>query len=199
MNPYIQFRQSVKNTLVAFTLLASTSSLVAENISHDIDDFSDPKVNSLGIERQYINDTTAGGKTEASHSVKAGVLFASGDIVPPRGQPGWASTVLLLNPQGQAVDASEFEGIRLRVRVNKGNLSLSANSSEITNFDYHAAMITPLKDGEFHEIRIPFSTMKRTWSEQTPLNPKTITGLSLVCFDVQKSEFEFEVDEVSFY
>ena len=76
------------------------------------------------------------------HSVEAGVLSARGQISPPRGQPGWASTVLLLDPQGLPRDASAYEGIRLLIRVNKGNLSVSANSSEITNYDFHAAVVT---------------------------------------------------------
>ena len=128
-----------------------------------------------------------------------GVLSAKGEIVPPRGQPGWASAVLLLDPQGLPQDASAFEGIRLLVRVNKGNLSVSANSSEITNFDFHAALVTRQSDDEFHEVKIPFSQMKRAWSEQTPLNTKTLTSLSLVAFGMQKGNFDFEIDEISFY
>ena len=119
--------------------------------------------------------------------------------MPARGQPGWASTVLLLDPQGLPQDASAFKGIRLLVRVNKGNLSISANSSKITNFDYHAAPIIRQSDGEFHEVKIPFDKMKRAWSEQTPLNPKTLTGLSLVAVDLQKGSFDFEISELSFY
>ncbi len=84
-------------------------------------------------------------------------------------------------------------------RVNKGNLSVSANSSEITNFDYHAAQVSRQSDGEFHEVRIPFSQMKRAWSEQTPLNTNTLTSLSLVAFDIQHGAFDFEIDEISFY
>ncbi len=84
-------------------------------------------------------------------------FLAKGDIIPARGQPGWASTVLLLDPQGLPQDASAYDGIVLRVRLNKGNLSISANSSEITNFDYHAAPLICPSDGEFHEVKIPFS------------------------------------------
>jgi len=107
--------------------------------------------------------------------------------------------VLLLETQGQPQDASAYEGIRLLVRVNKGNLSITANSSEITNFDYHAAPVTRQSDGEFHEVMIPFTEMKRAWSEQTKLNTKTLTSLSIVAFDIQQGSFDFEIDEVSFY
>ncbi|MBI1177452.1 hypothetical protein GC207_08440 [bacterium] len=168
-------------------------------ISPNIDDFSDANKNSLGIERQFIDDTAAGGQTRTQHDVEKGILSATGEIVPPRGQPGWASIVLLLDPQGRPQDASAYEGVQLLVRVNKGNLSVSANSSEITNFDYHAAQVTPPADGEFHEVKIPFARMKRAWSAQTTLNPKTLTSLSLVAFDVQPGSFDFAIDEVSFY
>jgi hypothetical protein len=81
------------------------------------------------------------------------VLNAKAKIVPPRGQPGWASEVLLLDPQGLPVDASQYEGIRLRVRIHKGALSVSANSTEVTNYDYHAAVAHPHID----LIRVLFS------------------------------------------
>lgn len=175
----------------------------ADSASHGIgsaiDDFSDANKNRLGIERQFIDDTAAGGQTRTQHDVEKGILSATGEIVPPRGQPGWASIVLLLDPHGRPQDASAYEGVQLLVRVNQGHLSVSANSSEITNFDYHAAQVTPPADGKFHEVKIPFARMKRAWSAQSTLNPKTLTSLSLVAFDVQPGTFDFAIDEVSFY
>ncbi len=164
-----------------------------------VDDFSDTKKNSFGVERQFIDDTSAGGATTTSQQISNGILTASGEITPPRGQPGWASVVLILDPNGQPKDMSASEGIRLLVRVNQGNLSVSANSSEITNFDYHAATVTPPNDGAFHEVKIPFTDMKRTWSAQTALDPKTLVSISLVAFDMQAGAFDFDFDEVSFY
>ena len=186
--------------IVVVAICATTLNFaIAGAIVPTVDDFNDPNKNSLGIDRLFINDTSAGGQTKTRHSVEGGVLSVKGEIVPPRGQPGWASTVLLLDPNGLPKDASAYQGIRLLVRVNKGNLSVSANSSEIVNFDYHAASIIRQSDGKFHEVKIPFAKMKRAWSEQTPLNTKTLTSLSLVAFGLQKESFNFEVDEVSFY
>ena len=185
-------------SVVAVCILA-LNPVMGSELGPVVDDFSNPDRSSLGTDRHFVDDSSAGGQTRAEHRVENGVLSASGEISPPRGQPGWASTVLLLDPQGQARDASAYEGIRLLVRVNDGNLSISANSSEITNFDYHAAPITRQADGQFHEVRIPFGEMKRAWSEQTPLDRRTLTSLSLVAFGLQKETFDFEVDEVSFY
>ena len=199
MNSLNSLIRILGKTIAAAIYVTTLNSAIAGALAPTVDDFSDPNKNSLGIDRQFIDDTAAGGKTKTQHSVEGGVLSARGDILPPRGQPGWASAVLLLDPQGLPQDASAYEGIRLIVRVNKGNLSISANSSEIANFDYHAALVTRQSNGEFHEVKIPFAQMKRAWSEQTPLNTKTLTSLSLVAFDAQKGSFDFEVDEVSFY
>lgn len=188
-----------RKTIVTVICITGFNAAFAGSLDPVIDDFSDPNTNSLGITRLFINDTSAGGQTSTQHSVDGGVLSAKGEILPPRGQPGWASTVLLLDPQGLPRDASAYAGIRLLVRVNKGNLSISANSSEITNFDFHAAQVARQPDNAFHEVRIPFSQMKRAWSEQTVLNTGTLTGLSLVAFDIQQGEFDFEIDEISFY
>jgi hypothetical protein len=69
----------------------------------------------------------------------------------------------------------------------------------VTNYDYHAAPIAVAADGKFHEVKIPFESMKRAWSEQTPLNTATLNSLSIVAFSLQPASFDFELDEVSFY
>lgn len=189
---------SLHQSLALVALLAAPCSF-AETMSPIVDDFSDPENNSLGIPRQYMNDTVSGGGTSTEQSVSDGVLSVTGEIVPPRGQPGWSSAILILDPQGMPQDASAFEGIRLLVKVNKGNISVSANSTDVQNFDYHAAPVLAKSDGKFHEVKIPFASMKRAWSEQTPLNTKTISGLSIVAFGMQKGSYDFQLDEVSFY
>ncbi len=163
-----------------------------------VDDFSDANRTSRGFDRIVLTDSSTGGQTTFTSSVSDGALSAEGEIAPPRGQPGWASMVLLLASDGSPVDLSQYEGIRLRVQVTKGMLSVSANSSEITNFDYHAAMVPGTPKG-VEEIRIPFKDMKRAWSEQTALNPATIASISLVAVDFQKARFAYQIDEIGFY
>lgn len=180
-------------------ILTFSSASFGGGLSPLIDDFSDATNNNLGIPRQFLNDTLAGGSTTTAQEVVQGTITAKGEIIPPRGQPGWASMILPLDSQSLPKDASAFEGVRLLIKINSGSMSISANSTEITNFDYHAAPITVMADGKFHEVKIPFAAMKRAWSEQTPLNTKTINSLSIVAFGLQKSAFDFAVDEVSFY
>lgn len=195
-----------KNTPRPFRLLLACLffttgqySLLANETPSLVDDFSHPQNNSLGCPRQFLTDATVGGSTHSSQVVNEGIIKIEGDIVPPRGQPGWSSAVLLLDPTGQPVDASAYQGLRIKIRVKRGNLSLSANSVKVTNFDYHAALIKRQPGEEFQEIKIPFSQMKRTWSEQTDLDASTLNSISIVAFAMQKDSFSFEIDEVSFY
>lgn len=199
MRPRKLRASSLLGDIAIAALLAFSGNCHSETLRPIVDDFGDAEKNSFGIPRHFMDDSTAGGNTSTRHSVSEGILTVSGEILPARGQPGWSSAVLLLDSQGRPRDASVYEGVRLVVRVNKGNISVSANSTEVTNFDYHAAPVIATSDGGFHEVKIPFTSMKRAWSEQTPLNTSAISSLSIVAFDLQKGSFDFEVEEVGFY
>lgn len=195
-----------KNTVIKqMTLAASLFAMffikpvLANAATVVVDDFSAETVSTLDTPRQFFNDAISGGKSVTENKVQGGKLISSGELIPARGQLGWSSSVLLLNADGTARDLSKFDGVKLVVQLNKGDLSLSANSTEVTNFDYHASLIMVPKDGKFHEIKIPFDSMKRAWSAQVALNKQTINSLSIVAFSTQKADFEFSVDEVSFY
>jgi hypothetical protein len=181
------------------SLLTFSSATLCASLPSLIDDFSNEKDNNLSLARQFMSDTVAGGSTQVEPTISAGILQVTGKIVPPRGQPGWASSILPLSQEGRLEDASQFIGIKLLVKIHSGNMSISANSTEVTNFDYHAALLLVAADGKFHEVKIPFESMKRAWSEQTSLNTSTLNSLSIVVFSLQPASFAFEVDEVSFY
>ncbi|BFT32347.1 hypothetical protein D210916BOD24_35230 [Alteromonas sp. D210916BOD_24] len=197
MKPQSKCLKQIFTASIMSLCLALPQAYAGEHIV--IDDFSHSNTTVAGFERQYMNDTLAGGSTVTEQVITEGVLQVTGDIVPPRGQPGWASSVIPLSPMGVPFDASAYEGIKLKVRVNQGNLTISANSTDITNFDYHAAPVIVSTDGKFHEVKVPFTDMKRAWSEQTALNTHTINSLSIVAYSLQKARFKFELDEVSFY
>lgn len=192
------FFQSIKIIAMA-SLVTLSSHALSDSLNPLIDDFNDANNNNLGIPRMSISDTTAGGKTTTEISVQKGVIKIKGDIVPPRGQPGWSSLVLPLGAPDAPKNASKFKGLKLLVKVNSGNLSISANSTEVTNFDYHAAQIAVSADGKFHEVKVPFDSMKRTWSAQTKLNTKTLNSFSIVAFGMQKTSYDFEIEEVTLY
>lgn len=190
---------SLVKTLALTSLLVCSNAAFCAALPPLVDDFSNAKDNNLSLPRQFMSDAVTGGTTKIEPNISAGIMHVKGDIVPPRGQPGWASAILPLSVQGKPEDASQFDGIRLLVKIHNGNMSISANSTEVTNFDYHAAPIAVAADGKFHEVKIPFVSMKRAWSEQTPLNTATLNSLSIVSYSLQAASFDFEVDEVSFY
>lgn len=195
-----RFSRAIAAILLAAAAYLPTS-LTANPASDPalLDNFENPAASNVGTARMFIDDTSAGGKTETSYEIQDGKLVASGTITPPRGQPGWASMALLLNPDGSPADLSDYQGVALKIRVDKGNLSVSANSTEVTNFDYHAAPIARDGSKEFRDVRIDFSDMKRAWSAQTKLNLETIVSISVVAFDIQPGPFAFEIEEIRFY
>lgn len=189
----------ITKTIITMPLLAFSGFVSSTPLAPIVDDFNSATKNNLGIERVFITDQTTGGSTTSDVKVSKGVMQVTGDLLPPRGQPAWSSSVFLLGQQKTNQDASRYKGIRLIVRVNKGGLSLSANSTKVTNFDYHTAPVIVPADGKFHQVDIPFETMKPVWSQQTELDPKTLESLSVVAFSVQPSTYDFELDHMSFY
>jgi hypothetical protein len=163
-----------------------------------VDDFSNPTMTSAGAGRMVIDDKTVGSQSHATQHCDQGVLTVNGELVPGRGAPAFVSVPLLLAPDMKPQDASQYEGVRLRVKLIKGLLSVQVSTTDITNFDFHAAPVVG-KRGEFVEVRVPFKTMKRAWSEQTALNPKNVTSVNLVSFGTVKDDFGYEVDEIGFY
>ena len=171
----------------------------ANELPELVDNFNHQTQNNLGVQRQFMNDSVAGGSSESEVTVQGGKMHLTGNLIPPRGQPAWASSVLLLDAQGKPMDASGYQGIRLKVKINQGLMSVSANSSEVTNFDYHAAQVLIKADGKFHEVKLPFTSLKRAWSEQTTLDASTLNSLSIVAFAMQQSAYDFVIDEIGFY
>ncbi|MDT0594966.1 CIA30 family protein [Glaciecola petra] len=199
-------RFATKFTFIIGTLFAlilhfgaSATEKVSAKPAALIDNFSNSINNNFGYPRQFINDTVVGGNTQAQQEVSNGKIHLSGEVVPPRGQPGWASTVLLLSGEAQSIDASHYQGLRIRIKINTGSVSISVNSNDVKNFDYHATVINAATDGKYHEITIPFNSLQRMWSEQTQLNTKALNSLSIVAFGLKKTAFDFEIDEISFY
>ena len=178
-------------------IMASNSS--AEPLALTVDSFTKAELTDMGFPRMFLSDESVGGGSRHESAFSNGILALKGEIVPPRGQPGWVSSVLPLSEMGAVKDLSQFSGVKIKIKINKGNISLSANSAEVTNYDYHTAAVAVQPDGQFHEISIPFESMQRTWSAQTKLDTTTINSLSIVAYDLSKSSFDFAIDNVSLY
>ena len=177
--------------------LPSTSHAAAGNAL--VDDFSHPEHTSAGATRIIITDKETGGQSTVTEQFDAGVLKMSGQLVPGRGRPAFVSLVSLLSPQGLPQDVSAYQGVRLRVKVKKGMLAVQVSSTDVDNYDYHTSAPMARNPDAFQDVRIPFNTMKRAWSEQTSLNLKNVTAVNLVAVGMTKEEFAYEVDEIAFY
>ncbi len=164
-----------------------------------LDDFSRAERTSTGAGRLIINDKDVGGQSQATQACAGGVLAVEGRLVPGRGMPAFVSVPLLLSPDAGARNLSAYTGVRLRVKVKQGQLSVQVASTEIQNFDFHTGAPVTRQPDDFQEVRIPFAAMKRAWSEQTPLNPRTITSVNLVAVGMTPGAFAYEVDEIGFY
>jgi hypothetical protein len=184
--------------IIALVALGSIASRAAAAPAL-LDDFADAEHTHTGAGRFVVDDKAMGSGSHATQKIENGILVVRGELVPGRGLPSFISVPLLLSADAKPQDLTGFEGVRIRVKVIKGILTVQVASSEIQNFDFHTSGQVTGKRGEFSEVRLPFKGMKRAWSEQTPLNLKTITSVNLVAFGLAKTDFAYEVDEIGFY
>jgi len=202
MNSHSSFlgdRRRVRCALLLLSLSLALLGARAATFPALIDDFSDAQHTHGGAPRLLVDDKAMGSQSHATQTCSNGVLAIQGELVPGRGLPAFISVPLLLSTDGQPQDLSAYEGVRIRVKITKGILSVQVASSDVQNFDFHTSGPVTGKRGEFQEVRLPFKAMKRGWSEQTTLNLKTITSVNLVAFGLAKDAFAYEVDEIGFY
>jgi|SRR5690606_5534672 len=178
--------------LVAHDTRASDNSLL-------VDDFSHAELTTTGAARVLVDDSSAGSKSTAMQVCKDGVLTVRGRLLPGRGAPAFISVPLLVNADGQPRDLSGATGVRLRVKVLQGNLSVQVSTTDIDNFDYHTSAPLARDLDTFRDVRVPFKDMRRGWSEQVPINLGTVTSVNFVVFGMAPGEFAYVVDEVGFY
>lgn len=184
---------------LTIALIFGSSSFLAAETTAVLDDFSEADQTLTGAARMVITDQQMGGQSRADSNVSDGVMAVTGELKPGRGAPGFVSVPLLLLPDAQPKDLTGYTGIRLRIKVMQGMLSVQAASAAITNFDFHTSAPIVRESDDFQEVRIAFKTMKRAWSEQTPLDLSTITSINLVAVGMAPGAFAYVVDEVGFY
>lgn len=200
MNSFVLLRRLFARASVSLAAVVAfaSSSLVAASAPALLDDFSDAERSSVGATRLLIDDKGLGSQSTATKVCADGSVTVKGSLVPGRGVPAFISFVLLATPDAKPRDLGAYEGVRLRIKVNAGMISVQACSTEVTNFDYHSSAIA-VRGAAFQEVRLPFKDMKRAWSGPTPLDLKTITSINLVAFGMAKGDFSYEVDEIGFY
>jgi hypothetical protein len=185
--------------LLVGSLLLNPLATRAADLAPPFDDFTTAEVQPSGLPRMVITDQEAGGSSHAEQSIEGGLLTVSGSLKPGRGMPGFVILPLVLSADGGPRDLSQYEGVRLMVKVHAGNLTVQVSSTEITNFDYHTSAPIGRHSEGIKEVKIPFSSLKQMWSAPTKLNLATITSINLVAAGGAPAEFSYVVDEVGFY
>lgn len=190
-------------TFLRSSPLFFTASLLVASALHAVepalvDDFSNPAQTARGAARLLFTDKDAGSLSAATQRCENGVLVVEGELKPGRGAPAFISIPLLLSPEGKPADVGAYTGVRLRVKLTQGTLTIQVSSADVDNFDYHSAPVVA-KRGEFVEVRVPFADMKRAWSAPTALNLKLVTSVNFIAFGMAPGAFAFEVDEIGFY
>lgn len=186
-------------TFLAIILINSTSPLAAESANRTVDDFAQAEVQPIGVPRMIIDDSQAGGQSKASTTFANGVMTVSGKLVPGRGAPGFVSIPLILSNDGSPSDLSNFTGVRLRVKLERGSLIVQTSTTDVTNFDYHSSAPITRDPENFQTVEIPFAGMKQVWSAPTELNLKTVTSINLVSAGMAPDVISYEIDEISLY
>ena len=185
--------------LLCSALLLFPLSVTAEPASAIFDDFADAEHLANAMPRMIITDKDAGGQSQASQTFADGIATVQGKLVPGRGSPGFVSIPLILSPDGSPFDASNYTGVRLRVKVKQGSLMVQVATTEIVNFDYYTSAPIMRQPDTFKEVRIPFSSLNRAWSPPQAINLKTVTSVNLVSAGMAPDAFAYEIDEIGFY
>jgi hypothetical protein len=186
-------------TFKAIILMSCATPSAAESSGRPIDDFAQAEVQPTGMPRMIIDDSQAGGQSKAATSFADGVMTVSGTLVPGRGSPGFVSIPLILSADGSPTDLSEYTGVRLRIKLERGSLVVQTSTTDVTNFDYHSSVPLTRNPDEYQEIKVPFASMRQVWSAPTELNLKHVTSINLVSAGMAPDAISYKIDEISFY
>jgi hypothetical protein len=111
--------------------------------------------------------------------------------------PGTAGISLALDGGGSPVDVSAFTGVRLKITAAKGSLVMKLVTDGVKNYDFHAAAIAA-KPG-VQQLDLPFAQFRQLWSAQVPFTGKDLRGIALWASGFAAGDYDFTIDEISFY
>jgi hypothetical protein len=181
---------------MAAALLVGHGVMAAHGRSLTIDDFEDrDRRAASGSSWISIADDLMGGASIAHiEVVDTGVdarraLRVTGDV----GPSGFAGAWVALDGRGRAVDLSDFQGVRLRLRGN-GVVQLALRAGPSPGINYMAALET---GPDWKEVDVPF---ERFASKTAPaLDRALVRWLGISVGAGRTGRFEVEVDDVTLY
>ncbi|MFK7922661.1 MAG: CIA30 family protein [Bacteroidia bacterium] len=148
---------------------------------------------------QAMSDQIQGGASKVEVNIADGIFHAQGQLQTTTQMPyGWVMISADLNADKQPADISQFEGISIRYKLNKGSMYISMMDERVSNFDYHSFVLESGDD--WQEVQIPFSDLGQNFTSPAMewLGEKII-GISFGTNGAQPMEFDMEVDWVKFY
>jgi hypothetical protein len=135
-----------------------------------IDDF-----NGL-IQWQAISDSMMGGKSTATLIQQGDTLAIDTQLGKPGGFGAWAGMQILFK---NAIDASQFQGVKITYQGSKIPFGLSVYHSEVKDWDHFTATLPPSEVTK--TVKIPFTQLKQFgFGNQKEWSAQSLAGLSLV-------------------
>ena len=162
-----------------------------------VDDFEDgDRRAASGLSWISIADDLGGGSSNADLQLTGGAggrkaLRVSGEIAPEGFAGAWAP----LDGRGRSADASDFAGIRLRVR-GPGPLQVALRGGPRGGANY-AAPIEAQSD--WTSVDVPFDTLKPQRPESPAFDPHSVRWMGVGVRAPRSGRYEFELDEVGLY
>jgi hypothetical protein len=161
-----------------------------------LDDFSAAR-SSSGAELSFDVDTAWGGASTLRSERRGGTLRVYGKVTPNKGMPGTAGISLHIDGGDAPVDVSAYTGVRIRIKAAKGALALKLVTDGVKNYDYHSFAIAAKP--AVQQLDIPFTQFRQLWSAPIPFTGKDMRGIALWASGFAPGDYDFTIDEISFF
>lgn len=144
--------------------------VAGKKVTKSIDDFT-------GETRwQAISDTMMGGQSTTTVKQESHTLSIETHLGTPTGFGAWAGTQLEFN---DPVDATDYQGIKIKYRGSKVPFGLSVYHSDVKDWDHFSTQLQPTE--EWQTVKIPFTELKQFgFGSPIEWSAKSLAGLSLV-------------------
>jgi hypothetical protein len=189
-------RKSLIWVFAALAVPATTAS--AAGGSWTIDDFEDGDRRAApGLSWISISDDLVGGASHADLEVTGAnggsrhALKVSGEVEADKFAGAWTA----LDGRGRETNASDFSGIRLRLR-GAGTVQVCVRGGPMPAYNY--AVPVELQS-EWRSVDVPFEKLQPIRPESTPFDAKSLRWIGVSVRRAEASAFEFEIDDVQLY
>ena len=146
-----------------------------------------------------MTDKVRGGASTFSLVEREKTGHFSGKLSPTSNNPyAWAGSTMALASGNTPQDLSAFKGVKVKVKVEKGDVYISLPISDVKNYDFH--MFTLKAEVGWQEVEIPFTSFQQYFlNPKIELTGKNIIGITLGASGMQAGEFSFEIEYIDLY